>query len=64
MKLPCPDPEGCKHFKESEKLQDENKKLKRKIARIRRLQKGYEARINSLTTLKYPARDIKEALKL
>lgn len=44
-------------------LETENKKLKRKIARIRRLQKGYEERSSSLVTLKYPAKDIAQALK-
>ena len=89
MKQPCPDPEGCKHFKESIKLQAqnrefrtkldnermtprekdfidlqiENKMLKKKIARIRRLQKGYEEKSSSLVILKYPAKDIAQALK-
>lgn len=30
--LPCPDPEGCKHFKAEQELQSENEQLKEQIA--------------------------------
>ena len=46
-----------------DKLQAENKKLKRKIARIKRLKKRYIDNSASLFTMGYSAKDIDQALK-
>jgi len=47
---------------EIENLTAKNKQLKTKIARVQRLQRRYERISNCLVTMKYPAKDIKQAL--
>ena len=44
-------------------LEAENKRLQRKIDRIRRLRKRYINYSNSLFTMEYAAKDIEQALK-
>ena len=45
-------------------LEAKNKKLKKKIARIKRLQKRYADNSRCLITMGYTAKDIEQALKL
>lgn len=63
MDMPCQDPEGCKHFKVEMKLQAKNKRLERKIRRIKRLEKRYIDSSHCLFTMGYAAINIAEALK-
>ena len=45
------------------RLQTDNKRLKRKIAHVKKLQKRYSENIGSIFTGKYIAQNIEQALK-